>query len=151
MKLSNICKSPFWYLYQTVHFAKCGLLPILAPKGIVGPIRMPAISRRPELDDSSRSHSSPESTQALGSRIIPGPWNNNCCRLLSDTYLPEHPNGCRHAVAQWGAMAYPRQGGGQGWWHKPSVASKQMLAPPSTVTQSGPRPGIIWGVTTSQV
>lgn len=76
---------------------------------------MLAISRRPELDDSSRSHFSPQSLQALGSRIIPGPWNNNCCRLLSDTYLPEHSNGCRHAVAQWGTMAYPRQGGRAGW------------------------------------
>lgn len=91
---------------------------------------MPAISRRPGLRHSSRSHSSPEFTQASGSGIIPDPWNNNWCRLLSDTYLPEHPNKCRHVVAQWGTMAYPRPGTREGEvsgtnpvWHQADVGS----------------------------
>lgn len=76
-------------------------------------IRMPAISRRPGLGHSSKSHSSPESTQASGSGIIPA-HEIIIAAVCYPIHIYRNPNKCRHVVAQWGTMAYPRPGTREG-------------------------------------
>lgn len=60
-------------------------------------------------------------------------------RYLIHIYRNTH-TGCTQVVAQWCTMAQPRPDRGRGRCRQPSVASKQMLALPSTVSQSGATP-----------
>lgn len=81
------------------------------------------------MDDSSRSHSSPESMQASGSRIIPGPLNSNCCRLLSATLFTrtfKRMQKCCCTVRHDGHVHVQREGGVSGTnpvWHRADVGS----------------------------